>query len=118
MSKKTRRTVYSTDPEPKKTSTAEKQDAPANPAGPYAIQGSQGVRVHRSRAGRGGKTVSVIKGVLSPAAGKKALLKHLKSKLGTGGAIRDDDIEIQGEQREKIVEILNGLGYEAKVAGG
>ena len=74
--------------------------------------------VHRERSGRGGKTVSVIKGVKTTAAGRKALLKHLKSKLGTGGTVKGEEIEIQGEQRERIAELLNELGYKAKVAGG
>lgn len=117
MTKKTR-VVYSTDPEPQSVSRKSVHIVPNNPAGPYSIQGSNPVRVHRDRKGRGGKTVSVIKGVLSPAAGKKALLKYLKNKLGTGGTISEDNIEIQGEQRERIVELLNELGYKAKVAGG
>jgi translation initiation factor 1 len=92
--------------------------APRNPAAPFAIQGSNPVRVHIERKGRGGKTVSVIKGVMSPLAGKKALLKLLKSRLGSGGTVREDDIEIQGDRREQIVAILNELGYRAKSAGG
>lgn len=76
------------------------------------------MRVFKERQGRGGKTVSVIKGVLSPNAGKKALLKVLKAQLGTGGTLRDENIEIQGDHRARIVEILNGLGYRAKSAGG
>jgi translation initiation factor 1 len=74
--------------------------------------------VHRERGGRGGKTVSVIVGVKSTPPGRKALLKHLKNKLGTGGTIKGETIEIQGEQRARIVELLNELGYKAKVAGG
>lgn len=117
MAAKNKRLAYSTDPEPEPKQVPVK--LPANPAAAIpAIQKNQPVRVHRDRAGRGGKTVSVIKGVKSPPAGKKALLKHLKSKLGTGGAIKGDDIEIQGEHRQKIVAMLNDLGYEAKVAGG
>ena len=76
------------------------------------------MRVWLEKKGRGGKTVSVIKGVVSPANGKKALLKHLKSKLGTGGAVKGDEIEIQGDHRDKIVPLLRDLGYEAKAAGG
>ena len=76
------------------------------------------VRVRRETKGRGGKTVSVIKGVVSPPNGKKALLKELKHKLGTGGAVKGDDIEIQGDHRDKIVPMLRELGYEAKAAGG
>ena len=113
----TKRVVFSTDPQPPKP---EKQEAlPANPAAAVkARQASVPVRVHRDRSGRGGKTVSVIKGVVSSPAGKEALLKLLKTKLGTGGAIKGDDIEIQGEQRERILKMMNDLGYNAKVVGG
>ncbi len=55
---------------------------------------------------------------MSPPHGKEALLKLLKTKLGSGGAIKGDDIEIQGDKRTRIVEILNELGYKAKSAGG
>jgi len=62
--------------------------------------------------------VSIITGVMSREKGQKALLKLLKQKLGTGGTLEDGNIVIQGEHRERIVEILNELGYRAKVAGG
>ncbi len=117
MSKNKRTTVFSTDPEPDKP--APEVALPPNPAAPIkTLQQDQPVRVHRERGGRGGKTVSVIVGVKTTPAGRKALLKHLKGKLGTGGTIKDDTIEIQGEQRERIVELLNELGYKAKAAGG
>ena len=116
MPPKNRPTVFSTDPEPE--AAPKPVNLPRNPAAPFNIQGSNPVRVRIERKGRGGKVVSIIDGVLSPDVGKKALLKHLKNKLGAGGAIKGDDIEIQGEHREKIVEMLNQLGYQAKVAGG
>ncbi|HNS02886.1 MAG TPA: hypothetical protein PKM78_10955 [Anaerolineae bacterium] len=94
--------------------------APAkNPAAAVpALQGNTPVRVGRERKGRGGKTVSIISGVMSREAGQQALLKLLKSKLGTGGALEEGMIVIQGDHRQRIVEILNELGYKAKVAGG
>ena len=117
MSKRNRKLAYSTDPEP--VQDEKPVQLPSNPAAAIpSRQKDEPVRVFRERAGRGGKTVSVIRGVQSPAAGKKALLKHLKSKLGTGGALKGVDIEIQGEHRQKIVAMLNDLGYKAKVAGG
>lgn len=112
------RTVYSTDPEPEAPPRAE-TPLPANPAAAIKTrQLNTPVRVGIERQGRGGKVVSVITGVMSPPAGKEALLKLLKTKLGTGGAIKDGDLEIQGDHREKIVAILNELGYKAKSAGG
>ena len=118
MAKKESKTrlVYSTDPEPE----AEEKPVvvPKNPAAPFAIQGNEPVRVHLERKGRKGKAVSVIQGVKSPNVGKRALAKHLKNRLGTGGAVKGDSIEIQGDNRDRLVELLNELGYRAKKAGG
>jgi translation initiation factor 1 len=117
MANSTKRTVFSTDPEP--TAPAPKEAAPRNLAAPFPTrQQNNPVRVFIERKGRGGKTVSVIKGVMSPPHGKEALVKLLKNKLGTGGAVKDEDVEIQGDHRDKLVELLNELGYKAKKAGG
>ncbi len=113
-----RNVVYSTDPEEDDQSPAE-PELPANPAAAIrTLQHNSPVRVHLDRKGRGGKSVSVITGVKSPTKGKKALIKHLKSKLGTGGSIKGDNLEIQGDRRDDIVVLLNELGYQAKRAGG
>ncbi len=114
--KNNRRLAYSTDPEPE----VEKPpiEMPRNPAAPFAIQGNQPVYVRLERKGRRGKTVSTLEGVMSPAVGKEALLKHLKNALGTGGALKDGVLEIQGDHRDKIVQILTELGYKPKKAGG
>ncbi len=94
-------------------------NAPANPAAVRPVlQKDTPVRVSRERKGRGGKTVSIITGVKSPESGRQGLLKLLKNKLGTGGTLEEETIVIQGDHRERIVEILNELGYKAKVAGG
>jgi translation initiation factor 1 len=112
-----RRIVFSTDPEPVTPAPPEK--LPPNPAAPVrSRQLNTPVLVWLDRKGRGGKSVSVIKQVMSPAAGKEALLKFLKTKLGTGGTIKDGDIEIQGDHRDTIVALLKELGYQAKRAGG
>ncbi|MCB0113384.1 MAG: translation initiation factor [Caldilineaceae bacterium] len=116
MAEKKSRLVYSTDPEPVKPAKA--PELPKNPAAPFAIQGNQPVRVRLERKGRGGKTVSLIEGVLSPKIGKEALVKYLKNKLGCGGTVQGDLLEIQGDQRDRLVELLNELGYKAKKAGG
>lgn len=112
-----RRIVFSTDPEP--VTPAPEVQLPSNPAAPVrARQQNTPVLVMLDRKGRGGKSVSVIKQVMSHPAGKEALLKLLKTKLGTGGTIKDDNIEIQGDHRDAIVAILKELGYQAKRAGG
>ena len=115
MTTEERKVVYSTDPKP--SEPAARQPAPPpNPAAPLPTL--QPVHVRLDRKGRGGKAVSVIAGVMSPPHGKQALLKLLKTKLGTGGTIKDDTLEIQGDRRDDIVAILNELGYRAKRAGG
>ncbi len=104
------RLVYSTDPEPEQSPP----ELPRDPAAPFAVQGTQPVRVRLERKGRKGKTVSIVMGIKSPDVGKRALLKRLKGKLGCGGAVKGAEIEIQGDQRERLVALLNELGYRAK----
>ena len=106
------RLVYSTDPAPEPEQSP--PELPRNPAAPFAVQGTQAVHVRLERKGRKGKTVSIVTGVKSPDVGRRALLKHLKGKLGCGGAVKGAEIEIQGDQRERLVALLNGLGYRAK----
>ena len=76
------RLVYSTDPEPEPEQSP--PSLPRNLAAPFAVQGTQPVRVRLEKKGRKGKTVSIITGVKSPDVGKRALAKHLKNKLGSG----------------------------------
>ena len=112
---KNHRTVYSTDPDPAPAPAAQ----PAASPGPLPTrQQNIPVIVGIERKGRGGKTVSILTGVKSPPAGKTALLKLLKSRLGTGGTLKDEVIEIQGDRRDDIVAILVELGYKAKKSGG
>lgn len=85
---------------------------------PIKNPNKQGVRIMRESKGRGGKSVSVITGLNLKADELKALGKTLKAQLGTGGAIKDGNIEIQGEHREKLVQLLDKQGIKAKIAGG
>lgn len=78
----------------------------------------QTVYLHRESSGRGGKAVTLVKNLVLSAEDLKLLSKKLKQECGTGGTIRDNIIEIQGEQREKIANILRDLGYKVKIAGG
>lgn len=78
----------------------------------------QTVYLHRESSGRGGKAVSLVKNLMLSADDLKSLAKKLKQDCGTGGTIKDGVIEIQGEHREKIAEVLQKLGYKVKIAGG
>jgi translation initiation factor 1 len=78
----------------------------------------QNVRVQATRAGRKGKTVTVITGFQSKPETLQAILKQLKSQCGTGGTVKENEIEIQGDHKQKILETLIKLGYKAKISGG
>lgn len=76
------------------------------------------VRLHRESKGRGGKSVTVIRGLPLTSSELKALAKQLKQRCGTGGAVKQDCIEIQGDQRTLLKGELESLGYPVKLAGG
>jgi translation initiation factor 1 len=78
----------------------------------------QNVRVQATRSGRKGKTVTVITGFQAKPETLADLVKQLKAQCGTGGTIKDNEIEIQGDHKQKILEILIKLGYKAKISGG
>ena len=76
------------------------------------------VRVRRERKGHGGKTVTVIDGVIGSDAELAALAQQLKKLCGSGGTVKDGNIEIQGDHCEKVMAKLTTLGYKVKRAGG
>lgn len=76
------------------------------------------VRVSRETKGRGGKAVSVVKGVLLDAAGLAVLGKELKAACGTGGTVKDGVIEIQGDHMDRLMAVLQAKGHKVKRAGG
>ena len=71
-----------------------------------------------TRGGKGGKTVTVIRGLELNQDGLTALLKKLKTRIGSGGTAKDGLIELQGDQVELALELLNKEGYGPKRAGG
>jgi len=74
------------------------------------------IRVFRENGGRGGKTVTVVRGLA--AADAPTLASDLKRHCGTGGAVKDGAIEIQGDHREKVAARLESQGFRVKLAGG
>jgi translation initiation factor 1 len=74
--------------------------------------------VRLDRKGRGGKSVTVIEGLQLPAGDSEKLLKQLKTKFGTGGAVKNGAIEIQGDHCEGIMAELGKMGYRPKRLGG
>jgi translation initiation factor 1 len=80
--------------------------------------GTSGARVRREVGGRGGKTVTVIADLNLTHEELSALAGCLKKKLGTGGAVKNGLIEIQGDHRDAIIAELSKQGIPAKKAGG
>lgn len=78
----------------------------------------QTIYLHRDSKGRGGSSVTLIKNLVLSENDMKELAKRLKQLCGSGGTVKDNVIEIQGEQRERIAEELKKLGYKVKIAGG
>jgi len=76
------------------------------------------VRIRRETAGRNGKGVTTISGILLEEAKLKDLAKALKVTCGVGGSLKDGIIEIQGDQREKVKAELEKRGFTVKLAGG
>lgn len=76
------------------------------------------VRIRKETSGRKGKGVTTITGIPLPENELKVLAKKLKKTCGTGGALKDGVVEIQGDQREKLKLMLEQEGYTVKLAGG
>ena len=71
----------------------------------------QKLRLAMERAGRGGKTVTIIRGFVGSEEDMNALCKLLKQKCGVGGTAKDGEIIIQGDHRPRLLEILKAEGY-------
>ncbi len=74
----------------------------------------QQLRVGLDNSGRAGKTVTLITGFVGTTADLEALAKVLKNRVGTGGSAKNGEILIQGDVRNKVVEILQKEGYKAR----
>ena len=96
--------VYSTNPdyEYSDDSQEEADTLPKN---------QQKLRLNIERAGRGGKTVTLVKGFVGSDKDINALCKLLKQKCGVGGSVKDGEIIIQGDHRQRLIEILKKEGY-------
>jgi translation initiation factor 1 len=82
------------------------------------VAGDGVVRVSRSSKGRGGKTVTIVKGVALDAAALAVLGKQLRTACGSGGTVKDGVIEVQGDHCELVLKTLVQQGHKAKLAGG
>ena len=71
----------------------------------------QRLRVAIEKSGRGGKTVTVVRGFVGTDDDLKALGKFLKTRCGVGGTVKDGTVEVQGQLRDKVIELLRNEGY-------
>lgn len=102
--------VYSTNPDFQYQTTEEPEVETPAPA-------QQQLRVWLDRKQRAGKAVTLVKGFVGREADLQALGKLLKSRCGVGGSVKEGEILIQGDHRDRVVELLLQAGYKAKKAG-
>ncbi len=76
------------------------------------------VRVSRETKGRGGKAVTVIRGIPLDAAGQADLGKRLRTLFGTGGTLKNGVLELQGDHCDGVIDLLKKDGWTVKRAGG
>ncbi|HCR36595.1 MAG TPA: translation initiation factor [Opitutae bacterium] len=95
--------------------------SPQEPEPPKASKAPNRGRVdiRREKSGRGGKVVTVITGFQGMSeADREKLLKRLKNACATGGAVKGQTLELQGDQRERVAELLSNEGFRPVFAGG
>ena len=83
-----------------------------------ALKGDGVVRVSRETKGRGGKAVTLVRGVSLAAEPLAALGKRLRASCGAGGTLKDGVLEVQGDHCERVIELLRAEGFTVKRAGG
>lgn len=111
MSKKNRTgVVYSTDPD------FEYKDSDADELETLAPQ-QQDLRVWLDRKG-GGKVITIVKGFIGQNTDLETLGKQLKGLCGSGGTVKDEEVQLQGDHRDKVIAWLSSKNYKAKKAGG
>ncbi len=100
--------VYSTNPDFSYEELKEEEEETLPPA-------RQHLRIALDKRNRGGKQVTLISDFKGSEEAMKSLCKQLKSKCGVGGSVKEGEIIIQGDFRQKIADLLQSMGYKARV---
>lgn len=103
--------VYSTNPDYEYDTTGVAGEQTPEPS-------AQDIRVWLDRKQRAGKQVTLVKGFVGSDEDLRELASMLKNKCGVGGSAKDGEIIIQGDFRDRVVDLLVKAGYKAKKAGG
>lgn len=90
----------------------------ARPPKPATGAAAGRVKVRRETAGRRGKTVTTVTNVPVDDDGLRALAGRLKKRCGVGGSAKNGVIELQGDHRDAVMDVLRAEGYDAVLAGG
>jgi len=112
MTKDNNRTVWSSNQGDLRKTEAGLQNVKSLPTN------QQTIYLHRDSKGRAGKSVTLVKKLVLSDHDLKELATKLKELCGSGGTVKDGMIEIQGENRERIADVLKTMGYKVKMAGG
>ncbi len=102
--------VFSTNPDYKYETSAEEETTTLDPS-------KQNLKIWLDRL-KGGRVATVVRGFVGSSDDLAALGKELKKSCGVGGTAKDGEIIIQGDHRDRIVELLTKAGYRCKKAGG
>ncbi len=115
MRRRKRNVVYSTADDDFEVKVPEKRTAVPRSTPPS----EQTIRIQREKKGRGGKQVTVLYDFQLTAKDLATLGKQLKKACGSGGTVKEDGIiEIQGDHRDRVADVLQKMGYKTKFVGG
>ena len=115
------RLVYSTDggrARPARTPAPPPRFTPPSAPSSPIVPDDGVVRLFRDRSQRGGKVVTVVRGLRERGPALERLAGELKRICGAGGTVKDGRIEVQGDHRERVAEWLRARAYTVKLAGG
>ena len=102
-------------PANEETAASTPDEQPTQQAGPVEQQGGRRLDIVFERKGRGGKQATIVTGFVCDDEALKTVASQLKRSLGVGGSARGGEILIQGDRRQQVLDLLQGMGFKARV---